>query len=215
MRDLRGKVLVGLASVSMLGGIALGSVQAFAAFPNTDVQVGFSEDVTPPIVNPTALELRALPSFANFGTLETGAGLTSSATVQGSGYVKLNDGRAPGQEWKVSAKASTLTSGSDVIDDATITINSSGAVQEWTPGATATDPGTIVGPSGVTVNVTAATQLTTNGTTTAEFARAAVSAQEGYAIPITSMQISIPNAPSSYAGKTFTGTVLWTISDTI
>ena len=184
MKDLKGKVLVGLASVSMLGGIALGSVQGFAAFPNTDVQVKFNADVTPPVVNPTALELRALPSFADFGTLQTGAGLTSSATVQGSGYVKLFDGRTAGQEWKVSAKASTLTSGSDVINDATITINSTGAVQEWTPGATATDPGTIVGASGVTVNVTAATALTTNGTSTVDFAKAPVSAQEGYAIPI-------------------------------
>lgn len=215
MKDLKGKVLVGLASVSMLGGIALGSVQGFAAFPNTDVQVKFNADVNPPVIDPTALELRALPSFADFGTLQTGTGLISTATVQSSGYVKLNDGRTAGQEWKVSAKASTLTSGSDVINDATITINSSGAVQEWTPGATATDQGTIVGPTGTTVVVTPATSLTTNGTTTAEFARAAVSAQEGYAIPVTSMQINIPNAPSSYAGKTFNGTITWTISATI
>lgn len=214
MKDLKGKLLVGTASLAMLGGIALGGVSAFAAYPDTDVQVRFNADVTPPVIDPTALELRALPAFVDFGTLDTGAGSTATVTVPGSGYVKLNDGRATPLQWGVDAKASTLTSGSDVIDDAEITIVSSGAVQEWTPGTLPTDLGVIVGPSGTVITRPASTVLDTDGTTTQRFAETAASDGGGYAIPVSSMKIDVPSTPTSYAGKTFNGKITWTITAT-
>lgn len=215
MKDLKGKLLVGTASLAMLGGIALGGIGAFAL--DTDVQVRFNADVTPPVIDPDELELRAVPAFVDFGTLNTGAGLTSTVTATGSGYVKVNDGRTAGQDWQVNAKAAELVSGSDVIDDATITITSTGDVKKWTPGPTPTHPGTVdAAASGAVIDrPVGGTVLVTDDTTTDYLANTDASLQEGYAIPISSVKIDIPNAPSSYAGKTFDGKITWTISDTL
>ncbi|MBO1306894.1 WxL domain-containing protein [Enterococcus sp. 669A] len=207
-------MLVSLASVAMLGGIVVGSTQAFAAFPDTAVKVKFNADLTPPTTDPTALELRAIPTHADFGSMEVGAGHTASATVQGSGYVKVHDGRAAGQAWEVTAAASTLVSGSDVIDDAEITINSAAPVLDWTAGTNPTDPGTL---GSATTAVTVArpgTVLTTDGTTKA-FANTTSSDTQGFAIPVDGMDIMVPDAPTSYANKEFSGTITWTLNNTI
>lgn len=215
MKSLKGKMLVSLASVAMLGGIVVGSTQAFAAFPDTAVKVRFNPDLTPPTTDPTALELRAIPTHADFGSMEVGAGNIASATVQGSGYVKVHDGRTTtvGNEWEVTATASTLVSGSDVIDDAEITINSTAPVLDWTAGANATDEGSYGGTTAVNI-ARPGTVLTTDGTTKA-FANTTASKQQGFAIPVDGMNILVPDAPTSYANKEFSGTIKWELNDLV
>lgn len=221
MKDLKGKVLVGLASVSMLGGIALGSVQAFADFPNTGVEVQFNDDIVPPDVDPGVLELRAVPGFANFQTMTAGDNTqqVNAGVITGSGHVKLNDGREDAditgnREWQLSASASELVSGSDVIDDATIDIASTRDVEDWT--SSDTDPydrGTLGGPTATQVT-RQDMSLTTDGTSE-WYAKTTAGEKQGYAVPYDSMQLTVPSAPESFAGKTFEGTITWTLNDTV
>lgn len=217
------KVLVSLASVAMLGGITLGSVGAFAADDDdlsTGVAVDFNEDDVPPIIDPDVLQLRAVPSYATFNTMTAGRNnqQVSARSVAGSGHVKLNDGRddtdiSGNREWSVSARASTLVSGSDEINDATISIATPGDALDWTPGATPTDRGTLGAPNASVTKQDLS--LTTDGLTSEEFAHTTTGDKQGYAIPYGDMEMTVPNAPSSFGGKTFTGTITWSLSDTV
>ena len=231
MRDLKGKVLVGLASVSMLGGIALGSVQAFAAQTSdeTEVEVTFSGETNPP-VTPNTLQLHSVPAFAAFGgandsanssLIVAGNAVTSRVGTLTSNYVKINDARndsvTQGTDWELTASASPLVEGADTISNGNITLASAGAdtIKAWTPGSPTALPGTVSGDYAGTATITKPTSIVLPlDDTSVTVAEAANSVQgEGYAVPIDLASLNITSTLASYANRTFEGTITWTLDD--
>ncbi len=226
MKDLKGKVLVGLASVSMLGGIALGSVQGFADNSlDTGVRVQFATDgyIPEPDPDPNDLQMRFVPDMFNFGnTLQaTGSAVTSPAQAVNK-YVTLYDGRpSTANNWKMDAKASILTNVADstrTINTGNVTVNI-GKVMEWTdqnvPSATnvGTTPMANVTNQVVTgANTSADLVLPINGSTSVEIARStSVIQNKGYAVPINTAKLTVTGVTAD-AGQTYTGTITWTAS---
>ncbi|MGY0354370.1 WxL domain-containing protein [Enterococcus avium] len=243
MTNLKGKVLVGLASVAVLGGVTVGSVGAFADVAGSDstgVQAKFRGTNEPP-VNPGTLQLNSVPTFVGFGTgevntpneaFQAGEGITSHTGELSDPYVKINDERSssldpddpnydPSTEWKLEASASPLrsTDSSHEISNGNITLNSSGenSVKEWTPGIYPNyTPGQVDDSSSYTDGVTKAESVPLQlDNTSREVAKTNMSARRGYAVKIDSMKLSVDSTQASYAGKTFEGTITWTLSDTI
>lgn len=232
MKDLKGKVLVGLASVSMLGGIALGSVQGFATQTSdeTQVEVRFSGETNPP-VTPNTLQLHAVPAFAAFGgpndsantnVIVAGNAVTSRVGTLTSNYVKINDARnnavTQGTDWELTASASPLVEGADSISNGNITLASAGAdtIKAWTPGSPTALPGTVSpGNYAGTATITKPTSIVLPlDDTSVTVAEAVNSVQgEGYAVPIDSASLNITSTSTSYANRTFEGTITWTLDD--
>ena len=238
MTNLKGKVLVGLASVAVLGGVTVGSVGAFADVAGSDstrVQAKFRGTNEPP-VRPGTLQLNSVPTFVGFGTgadntsnsaFHAGSGISSHVGDLSDPYVKINDERSsnpnddPSTEWTLEASASPLTSTDNIheISNGNITLNSSGenSVKEWTPGINPNyTPGQVDDSSSYTDGVTKAESVPLQlDNTSREVAKTDMSARRGYAVKIDSMKLSVDSTQASYAGKTFEGTITWTLSDTI
>lgn len=226
MKDLKRKVLVGLASVSMLGGIAVGSVQGFAdGSLGTDVRVQFAAGgYNPnPNPNPNDLQMRFVPDVLNFGnTLEaTGSAVTSTVQTVNK-YVTLYDGRpSTANNWKLAASASVLTNVADstrTINTGNVTLNI-GKVMEWTdqniPSTTnvGTTPMANVTNQLVTgANTNADLVLPINGSASVEIARStSVIQNKGYAVPINTAKLTVTGVAAD-AGQTYAGTITWTAS---
>lgn len=226
MKDLKGKVLVGLASVSMLGGIALGSVQGFADNSlDTDVRVQFAADgYTPdPNPNPNDLQLRFVPDLFDFGnTLQANGSAVTSAAQTVNKYVTMYDGRpSTANNWKMEAKASILTNTTDsarTINTGNVTVNI-GKVMEWTNQNAPTSANVGTTPmANVTnqivtgANTNADLVLPLNGSTSVEIARStSVVQNKGYAVPINTAKLTVTGVAAD-AGHTYTGTITWTAS---
>ncbi len=230
------KVLVSLASVAMLGGITLGSVGAFAAEvgrETTDVQARFSGETPPPDLTDT-LQLITVPQFAGFGTADNSPGLEAGNAVQRTGYISSNravvrDARpdnTTGEQWKLSAAATSLTATNDdgtteTISDtptnfANITLKSAGenAANFWTPSSNELPLPGIDGPAATGVTKDETTVLPLGGEAR-EFASATSTLGNGYTIPIDSMELNIASTNSEWAGKTFSGSIAWTLDNTM
>ncbi|EOH94486.1 WxL domain-containing protein [Enterococcus pallens] len=219
MKDLKGKVLVGLASVSMLGGIALGSVQGFAALTgDTDAQVRFNpysgggEDTG-------NLALAYVPAGIDFGTQNVDAGnaVSYAGNTGGANYLAVDDDRTTPGQWKLVAAATVLssTTTAQTISSGDITLTSTAAVRDYDVSVGTPDVSGAVGNpiAGVTVTRPASSVLTLGGGT-ADIASTATSANQGLAIPIDSVQMNI-TSQNAHGGQTFTGKINWTLSDTI
>ncbi|MFQ7233453.1 MAG: hypothetical protein ACLRPU_01165, partial [Enterococcus hulanensis] len=114
MKDLKGKLVVSLASLSVLGLAFAGSIGGFADTLDTPVRVQFESEghVTNPDPDPEVLQMRFVPNLVDFGNTHTaGNALTQSIGTAGK-YVALYDGRdssVTNNEWTLSASASNLT----------------------------------------------------------------------------------------------------------
>lgn len=238
MKSLKGKVLVSLASVAILGGVTLGSVGAFADVSGSGAQTGvdvrFSGTIEPPGTAGN-LQLNSVPAFVGFGTgavntpnapFVAGNAITSHVGDLSDPYVKINDDRPTGgsesTEWKLQADASSLTevsSGTEVISNGSININSSDAntLKEWTPGTAPNyTPGVVDDNSSYTTGVSKATTTTLPlGGGAQDIASTTTSARQGYAVKIDSMDLTVLSTNRSYAGKTFRGTITWTLTETV
>lgn len=226
MKSIKGKVFVSLASVTMLGGIALGSAQVFADNSlDTDVRVQFKADgYTPePNPNPDDLQLRFVPDVFNFGnTLAASGSAVTSAAQPVNKYVTMYDGRAStANNWKLEAKASILTNSAEssrTINTGNVTVNI-GKVMEWTnqnvPSAAnvGTTPLANVTNQVVTgANTSADLVLPINGSTSVEIARSTSVVQDkGYAVPINTAKLTVTGVAAD-AGQTYTGAITWTAS---
>lgn len=232
MKSLKGKMLVSLASVAMLGGVTLGSVGVFAtqSEDRTQVEVTFSGETNPP-VTPDTLQLVSVPAFAAFGgandtnntnTIVAGTAISSRVGTLTSGYVKINDARnnavTQGTDWALTASASPLVDGGDTISNGSITLASAGLndVKAWTPGSPTMLPGTVdTGAYGGLADFTKATSIDLPlDNSSMPVASATGSVQgEGYAVPIDSASLNITSTLSSYANRTFDGAITWTLDD--
>ena len=232
MKSLKGKMLVSLASVAMLGGVTLGSVGAFATQTSDDtrVEVTFSGETNPP-VTPDTLQLHSVPAFAAFGgandtnnpnIIVAGTAVSSRVGTLTSGYVKINDARnnavTQGTDWELTAKASPLVNAGDTISNGNITLASAGAntIKAWTPGSPVALPGTVssgnyAGTATITKPTSIVLPLDDSSVTVAEATNSVQG--EGYAVPIDSASLNITSTLSSYANKTFEGAITWTLDD--
>lgn len=222
MRDLRGKVLVGLASVSMLGGIALGSVQAFAAFPNTDAEVTFRRYDGPGEGGDGVLSLRNTPPGIDFGThtIDAGNAVTFPGDLNGADYVALRDDRpnTDPYNWQLQATASNLTSGASTIsevDSGAIELTSTTAIKLWTPNGN--DP--VIGNDHSTQSLferqAGTISLPLDGNTSKTIAATDNTYNERgrYAVPVDSANLKLVSQ-MAHAGKTYRGTITWTLNST-
>lgn len=230
MTGLKGKVLVGLASTAMLGGIVLGGTQASADEVNsrdTDVAVGFSDNtiIEPPA--PNALELCAYPSAADFGNgnnLQDSNGNPNTSfekeiEYQGGAALGIWDGRSDeqGNTWELTGKASELkTAAGESIGSGSITFKHSLGVKNWMDGEYESLPGIRESASNPDVTSTAATELTLGAESSTAVASTTASVHgQGYAIPVESAKLTVPNIRRTVAGKQFSGKVTWTLNDTL
>lgn len=229
MTSLKGKVLVGLASTAMLGGIVLGGTQASADEVNsrdTDVTVGFSDNtIIDP--DPNALELRAYPSAADFGNrndlVATDGNIIQSFEKEieyGAGAaLGIYDGRSDeqGNTWELTGKASELkTTAGESIGSGAITFKHSLGVKNWLDGEYDSLPGIREADNASDVTSTNATELTLGDESSTVVAGTSASIhRQGYAIPVESAKLTVPNIRSTVAGKQFSGKVTWTLNDTL
>ncbi|EOH75730.1 WxL domain-containing protein [Enterococcus malodoratus] len=225
MKDLKGKLLLCIASLSILGMAFAGSIGGFADTLDTPVRVQFEADghVPNPNPDPDELQLRFVPNLVDFGNAHTaGNAVTQSIGTSGK-YVALYDGRDSNEsnnEWTLSASASSLTNPvapAQVINSGKIKV-AVGTMKDWTApseptAATATaDAADITVGSGVTAGVA---ELSLDGTS-AELAKTDASISDhGYALPIDSMTLELAAGDSNtnFAGQTFHGNITWALTD--
>ena len=140
MTGLKGKALVSLATLGILGGASLGAVgvsaDTYTTNADTDVAVGFSDNgILDPITGP--LSLVNYPAAADFGT-----GVHANTVVPGQfskthtysdAMLSLWDAREAEEStsWTLTGSASDLTSGSDTVGNGAITFNHAAGVKDW------------------------------------------------------------------------------------
>lgn len=225
MKDLKGKLTVGFATLSILGVAFAGSIGSFADTVDTPVRVQFeAEGLVPgPNPDPDELQLRFVPNLVDFGNTHTaGNALTQSIGTSGK-YVALYDGRdttLTNNEWTLSASASNLTNPvapAQVINSGKIKV-AVGDMKDWvapsapTSANTTTNAANITVGSGITAGVA---ELTLDGTTT-ELAKTDSSISDhGYALPINSMTLELAAGDSNtaFAGQSFQGNITWALTD--
>ncbi|MEO1770245.1 WxL domain-containing protein [Candidatus Enterococcus ferrettii] len=215
MKNLKQKVLIGLASTAMMGGICVGGIGALAAdTADTPVKVTFDPDGH--IVIPEDgddLSLRFVPALVDFDTHTAGTAVTSNVTLSNR-YVALRDIRpgTSGTDWKLSAEASVLTSAtSAAINTGTIKL-SVGDTLDWTEPLepSSTNLGSVA--AGVTETASVTLPL---GGSSVEVAKSSTGARQGFAVPIEAMELNLAAADTNHPSDTFEGNVTWTLSDTI
>ncbi|MGG5315458.1 WxL domain-containing protein [Enterococcus sp. AZ072] len=214
MKNLKQKVLVGLASTAMMGGICVGGIGAFAA-DTADTPVKVSFDADGHIVIPEDgddLSLRYVPALVDFETHTAGEAVTSNVTLSNR-YVALRDIRpgTSGTDWKLSAKASALASTSATISTGSIKV-SVGDTLDWTEPLEPTSSNL----GGVAAGVTETASVTLPlGGASLEIAQSSTGTRQGFAVPIQAMELNLAAADTDHPSDTFEGNVTWTLSDTI
>lgn len=138
MKDLKGKLVISLASLSVVGLAFAGSIGGFADTLDTPVRVQFESEgqIPNPEPDPDELQLRFIPDLVDFGNAHTaGNAVTQSINTSGK-YVALYDGRdtsVTNNEWTLSASASNLTNPvapAQVINSGKIKV-AVGDVKDW------------------------------------------------------------------------------------
>ncbi|MGX7183890.1 WxL domain-containing protein [Enterococcus pallens] len=202
----------------MLGGIALGSVQGFAAVnAQSDVQVRFNP-YTGGGEDPGNLALAYVPAGIDFGNNNLSAPGTPvfyNGTTNGADYVAVDDDRASGGDWKLVASASVLqsTTTSQTISSGNITLTSTSNVLDYDVNiGTPADPASLGSVStGVTQSASATLPL---GGGSQTIATSTNTVNQGYAIPIDTVRLNMTSS-NSHGGQTFAGKITWELSDTI
>lgn len=225
MKDLKGKLVVSLASLSVLGLAFAGSIGGFADTLDTPVRVQFESEghVTNPDPDPEVLQMRFVPNLVDFGNTHTaGNALTQSIGTTGK-YVALYDGRdssVTNNEWTLSASASNLTNpvaSSQVINSGKIKV-SVGDMKDWAAPSAPTAANTTTNAANITVGsgiAAGVAELTLDGTST-ELAKTDSSISDhGYALPINSMTLELAagDSTTAFAGQAFYGNITWALTD--
>lgn len=215
------KGIIGLMSLGVLGGVALGSSYAFADTLETPVGVQFNAEghISNPDPDPDALQLRFVPDSVNFGAVNaTGNSVTATKELSNN-YVALYDGREASEtNWKLSAKASNLTNLADssrTISTGNIEVNV-GNTANWT-NVNEPTPTNVTGAASSVTNLASSGNVTLplDGTTSVGIASTSASGSNvGYAVPINSMKLTVTGAAAD-AGQSYAGTVSWILSDTL
>ncbi|MEO1770395.1 hypothetical protein [Candidatus Enterococcus ferrettii] len=219
-------LIVLLASTGILGSVAFGTAQAFAAFPNTDVTIGFEGDnSTNPLPDPTgnSLELLSVPRMFDFGQTNTvGEGIEVNLKNKTDSYVALRDGdKSRTNPWHLTASMSELKQGSDTLP-AELTIETEGELLDfdYTPGKTIPTPNA----TNTHVNKELAADFATDNKITVKtggseqkivssnYKDDSINSSRAVKIKNASLKIAKDNAKYEYAGKEFSGSVTWMLS---
>lgn len=216
---MKKKLLAGfLASASVLGVCVAGGT-ALADTADTEVGIGFTGHEAG--VTPGDLEIKWAPTAFDFGTANT-VNTIVNAFPEESGtnkYVVVSDKRAEtnADEWKLTAKMSNIMSGSAQLTGATLEFDAAKKAYNGTaaPEAagsitapTASHTATITSASVSLVQGAAATEvMTDDGGGTSSYKGAT-------ALEMENIELNVP-ASVAVAGKQYTGTLTWSLEDTI
>ena len=219
------------ASLAVAGGCLLAAMPASAAqvdSMNTDMSVGFGTETqtpSPSPVLPNSISLRSVPSALSFGdsnTIETGAG-TQVINLEGGGkrYVAVKDTRTGNNPWKVTAKASVLTDGGTSKFEGTgnvakVSFTSTGKVYHGsgTPG-TGNNITALAG-NGDDPIAGGSVTVIADGSDSQEVIKSAAAGSPtgGWASELTDIKLTIPKG-IAYEGAQYTGTITWSLDDTL
>ncbi|MDT2598704.1 WxL domain-containing protein [Enterococcus hulanensis] len=226
------KLASALLGTAMMGGLLLQAAPASAAVASgtTGGSVGFSGHIPP--TNPSGgdLDLVWVPRAFEFGNsnANTTAAKTYAATNGATKYVVVRDQRnangttgTPKNEWKVTAKASTLTDSGSTLTGAKYTFtgnqlknyNSASGADTEAPESSGAINTTL--PVGHTAAVETNISLEATGLVSVDVMHADDAAVDGkYAAELNGISLVIP-ANTSQEGKQYTGTIEWSLDDTI
>ncbi|UQF22627.1 WxL domain-containing protein [Vagococcus lutrae] len=219
------------ASLTVAGGCLLAAMPVSAAevdSMNTDMSVGFGTDTqtpNPSPVLPNTASLRSVPSALSFGDNNSLSSNAQTFSLQGLGtttrYVAVKDTRAGNNSWKVTAKASVLTDGGTSKFEGTnnfakLSFTSTAKVYHGsgTPGVGNNITDLVGNPndpqSGGTVTIKA------DGSDSKEVIKSAATGSPagGWASELTAIKLIVPGG-IAYEGAQYTGTITWSLEDTL
>lgn len=219
-------------SLVVAGGCLLAAMPANAAQVDsmeTNMSIGFGTDTqapNPSPVLPNTISLRSVPSTLSFGDnniVETGSGYQEIA-LQGVGtrYVAIKDTREGSNNWKVTAKASVLTDGGTSKFDgekaASLKFKSEAKAYHGSdvPGV-GNNIANLTGQPGDPITTSHATvTLPADGSTTASVIQSALTGTPagGWASELSEIKLAVPKG-IAYEGAQYTGTITWSLDDTL
>lgn len=224
------RLVTALLGTAFAGGLLVQALPVDAATVgggSTGGSVGFSDHIVPPNPGTGKLQLLYIPKSFDFknDNSNTTAAKTYAASNGQTKYAVVRDERtaAPTDEWKLTAKASTLVDGTDVLTGASYEttgnavkqyVSASGANTEVpeTAGAVVALPGSVTGPT-----FTAAQSWKADGTTTnvvAQGSDAAGTSKDKFALELNGISLKVP-ANTSKDGKQYKGKIDWSLEDAI
>lgn len=219
------KLLAGvLLSASVLGVCVLGGTAFAADIDDTDTDVGIGFTGHHPGPNPGSLEISWAPDSFDFGSSNT-VNTTAATFTEKSGvakkYVVIKDERGNPvgtEEWKVTAKLSSLTTaavGGDQLTGAELTFDA--VKQGYSGTGNPESGGAIIAPTG-SATVKGASFTLQQGATAIDVMEDGASGTgtyQGYsAMEMTDIELSVPGNVAK-SGKQYSGTVTWTLADAI
>lgn len=212
------KIIAGLlTSASILGVCTAGGAVSAAEVDSVDTTVGIGFSGHAPGPNPGPLELKWAPISLDFGSSNT-VNTATEAFAEESGskkYVVVKDERA-GQtdKWQVSAKLGNLMSGTAQLAGATLKFDT--ALQGYQGDAAPESPGSIVPPEGTATTVVAAS-LDQGASAQVLFEDGTAGSgtyQGASAMEMNNIKLEVPGN-IAVAGKQYTGTLTWSLDDTV
>ena len=217
---MKKKVLAGLlTSASLLGVCLTGGVSTYAAaIDDLDTEVGIGFTGHQP-GQPGPLEIKWAPSDFDFGSANT-VNTAASQFSEESGstkYLVVGDTRGGAtDEWKVTAQLSNLMSGTAQLAGAELSFNADMKGYQGTAAPEA--PGSIIAaPAGVTATLNASVDLQQGAAAIDVFrdGTAGTGTYQGYsAMEMSDIELDVPGNVAK-SGKHYTGTLTWSLEDTI
>ncbi|MBO1306117.1 WxL domain-containing protein [Enterococcus sp. 669A] len=212
-----------LASASVLGVCVLGGTALADETDNAETEVGIGFSGHDPGTTGDPLEIKWAPINFDFGSANT-VNTVAATFNEDSGsnkYVVVSDGRTTPttDEWKLTASLSNMMSGSAQLTGATLEF---GTVKKAYNGSAAPEtPGSITAPTAQhTAVMAAATQTLTQGGTAVPVMQddgvgtTSYKGMTAMEMESSSIKLNVP-ASVAQAGKQYTGTLTWSLDDTI
>ncbi|MBO0459899.1 WxL domain-containing protein [Enterococcus hulanensis] len=209
-----------LTSATVVGLFAAGGT-AFAAevdTHDTTLGIGFSDHSTPPGTGD--LTMKWAPIKFNFGTSNQ-VNTVANAFSEESGvkkYVVVSDARAESgaDKWDLTAKISNIASGPTQLVGATLSFDTAKQAYQGVDAPEA--PGSIIAPTLAHTAVVSANQTLAQGATATVVMSDDGSSTSSYkgmtALEMDNIELNVP-ANAAEAGKQYTGTLTWSLDDTI
>lgn len=209
-----------LASATLLSIFAagIGANASVKDSEDTEVGIGFSGHIEPPGTDP--LTLKWAPQNLDFGSANA---VNAAAAVfnEESGakkYVVVSDGRPDtvGDKWELTAQLSDLKAGSAQLTGATLEYSATKKGYQGTAApevagsiipATAAHTATVVASSTLTQGAAAVKVMDDDGGSTSSY-------KGDTAMEMDNIKLNVPGGVAQ-SGKQYTGTVTWSLDDTI
>ncbi|MGG5369399.1 WxL domain-containing protein [Enterococcus sp. AZ196] len=214
------KLVAGLLASASVLGICLSGGTALAAEvqkEDTTVGIGFGEHVNPP---GGELQIAWLPKSFDFGSGHTPDAVNAvDYTAKGAAkkYVVVSDARAESNadKWILTAKLSDLKDGANTLSGATLKFNTT--LMGYSGDKAPEDPTSVI-PAGTRTAVVPATASLTPGaaaTTVMNDDGAGTTSFKGKsAVEMSDIKLNVLGG-KALDNKTYTGTVTWSLDDTL